>query len=1150
MPPFPSTRRTILHYFLGFLGSSVVLLLMFTGLVYYLAVSDEERVPQIIQELSEQELGVQAHFDHYQFQYFDYFPFLSLSLYNLTLRDTAFEQHDRELLRIKELDLVFRPWPLLQKQVEIRSLNLDSIRVQVYRAANGYSNLDFLKGARAAKTSPDSVKVAILDQLDDVAIRGLFFSYEDDSLHKAHRIILEEGIIGFEQRDTLLGVSLKGNAFSKGLTFKPDNGPFLEHMQVGLDLQLGMALTNQRWHLLEASEVMVLGHPIGVQGYLEPGKPGLLHLEIQTPGIPLKDGQQILSENIRKATSQFNIEGDLPVKVVLHGHTIRGRPLPLEVKVDAKNIALTLDSLSFTDMHFRTRFINNCDTTAGISPETACLWVDVDTALLFGALPVTFSYFNHNLQSPEVSVSGKLKAPLGKFRPYLPKQSWDIKSGWLDLNFELEGDALALVDNKRSGKGLKLRGGGQLTNATLWHPALAAPFENITTNFRFNTNDLELWNGGLVFEDQQITFSGSIRDLVKLAFQKPARLRADLALGATSINIEEWITVFSAQRKPAVVSSYAPGQRMGNILDQLATKLEGNIRIKTQSFSYRKLQATDVSFEGALSRSCAGGGTCFEVSDLKLTAFKNINLSGAALLTQLEDPQLAFELNTKGDLSSLQPLIPSKVLNLKSGQYALQLSYGGSLASYGDLRQAILQSDFQGQVILGNAAFDYVPQGYDFDHVDAAIRFNGPDLTVENLKLAVNGNSGKVKGEIHELLPFILGKRDAPLYADLSVESKGVDLNAFEFLKTDTLSQSPSGSVIGQTLTRALERIEGKLKVRSDTLQFQDLRLSDVYFESQFLNACGPLGACVQFDTLQAELFGNTPMNAKIRVSQLHDPYLEAQVAVDMPLQELDRMFSSAQLRFIEGSAAVQFEYSGHPHRHVEVQEALLKADLRGTGHIRNGQFTFVPRGYDFKKVDTRFSFDGADLHLEQVDLLLNNSSILGQGTICNFLPFLFLPDHPLIASFDIRSPHFDLNEFKAPEQFRDVEVVEAETPTVITQLVNDGLENIEANFHMELDLVNYQNFAAKAVAGRIEMGKGRVTFDETTMDLADGTFRLSGEITGLEENQPQLNLQADLQDTDVRKAFQAFNDFGQSALQSDNLEGKLSADIRLECRL
>jgi hypothetical protein len=68
-------------------------------------------------------------------------------------------------------------------------------------------------------------------------------------------------------------------------------------------------------------------------------------------------------------------------------------------------------------------------------------------------------------------------------------------------------------------------------------------------------------------------------------------------------------------------------------------------------------------------------------------------------------------------------------------------------------------------------------------------------------------------------------------------------------------------------------------------------------------------------------------------------------------------------------------------------------------------------------------------------------------------------------------------------------------------------------------------------------------------MDLAGGTFRLSGEVTGLEENEPVLNLQADLQNTDVRKAFRAFDDFGQSALRHQNLEGKLTADIKFQAR-
>jgi len=241
--------------------------------------------------------------------------------------------------------------------------------------------------------------------------------------------------------------------------------------------------------------------------------------------------------------------------------------------------------------------------------------------------------------------------------------------------------------------------------------------------------------------------------------------------------------------------------------------------------------------------------------------------------------------------------------------------------------------------------------------------------------------------------------------------------------------------------------------------------------------------------------------------------------------------------------------YAGQPHRHVDVQEALLKADLKGYGQITNGQFTFVPRGYDFKAVDTRFSFDGADLHLEEVGLLLNHNKIGGHGTICNFLPFLFLPDRTLKASFEVQSPRFNLDRFKAPEKFQVQQAEQAESPTVITRLVNAGLENIEADFRMQFDTVNYRAFVARAVGGRVEMGKGRVAFDDAVMDLADGTFRLSGEVTGMEENAPVLNLQADLQNTDVRKAFRAFDNFGQSALRHQNLEGKLTAGIKFQAR-
>ena len=1146
--PVSRSTRTVLHYFLVFLGSSVVLFLLFTGLVYYLAVSDQERVPRIIQQVSEQELGVQANFDHYQFRYFDHFPFLSLSLYNLTLRDTAFEQHGRELLRVRELDLVFRPLPLLQQQVEVRSVHVDSARLQLYKDTSGYTNLDFLKQKSPAGPLLDSMQRRTLQQLNDLSLNGVFFSYEDDSLHKQHRFVLEKSTLDFEQQDTLLLAHLQGRAFSHGLTFKPRNGPFLENQAVDLDLKVGVPLVSRRLHLMQASRVSVLDNEIQVQGYLEPGKPGLLHLEIRTPGISLSDGRQIVAQNIRKATERFGIQGDLPVEVIVHGPTIPGQPTPLDVRIEAQDLTLSAANMDFTQVQLRAHFQNDCDTARLITPQTGCLRVEVDAALLFGQLPVQFTYFNDNLQSPEITLNGTLNTPLKRLRPYLSDADWDIKAGHLELGFELEGNANNLMDSTVANPQIQLRGYGALRKATFWHRSLNTPVEDLHTTFRFDSRDLDLRDGTLVFEDQQVAFSGRVHDLLRLAFQKPARLWADMQVQLPTVHLEQWMGEWAGSGSTRSAAQTPPGQRLGQTIQELASRLQGRVAVQAQALHYRQLRATDIAFEATLRRWCAGRQACVEVGRLQLTAFDALPLSGNAHLSNLSDPRLRFQLQADAPLSDLQALMPQKLLSLKAGHYQLQLSYEGSLRSYGSLNQAVLQAALNGRVQLQDAAFDYLPQGYQFRGVNAAVHFDASHVYLDSLQVSVNGNRGQVRGRIDDVLPFVFGQNTPRLRAKLQVDSRGIDLNAFNFIRQNPEVQE-EGNTVGRTIARALQRIEGALQVRTDTLQYQSLRLSKVYFESRFIGACEEGGSCVVLDTVQAELFGNTPMHARARLTQLHDPFLEAQAAVDMPLEELDRMFSSAQLRFRGGRASVQFDYAGQPHRHVDVQEALLKADLKGYGQITNGQFTFVPRGYDFKAVDTRFSFDGADLHLEEVGLLLNHNKIGGHGTICNFLPFLFLPDRTLKASFEVQSPRFNLDRFKAPEKFQVQQAEQAESPTVITRLVNAGLENIEADFRMQFDTVNYRAFVARAVGGRVEMGKGRVAFDDAVMDLADGTFRLSGEVTGMEENAPVLNLQADLQNTDVRKAFRAFDNFGQSALRHQNLEGKLTAGIKFQAR-
>ena len=126
--PIPRQLRSLLHYLLLAAGTLLLGLALLTGLAYYIAVSDQDRVPALVEEICRKNLGAEATFSHYRFQYLEHFPFLSLALEDVVLRDPCFSDHGRELLRIKEMNAVFRPWKMLRREFELKSVTLDTAR--------------------------------------------------------------------------------------------------------------------------------------------------------------------------------------------------------------------------------------------------------------------------------------------------------------------------------------------------------------------------------------------------------------------------------------------------------------------------------------------------------------------------------------------------------------------------------------------------------------------------------------------------------------------------------------------------------------------------------------------------------------------------------------------------------------------------------------------------------------------------------------------------------------------------------------------------------------------------------------------------------------------------------------------------------------
>jgi uncharacterized protein involved in outer membrane biogenesis len=1138
--------RKILRYFLLSLGAALLLLLAATGLVYYIAVSDQERVPEWVEAFSREQFGVEASFEHYRFQYFEHFPFLSLSLKGITLKSPELPKRERELLRIKSLDIVFRPWKLLRQEFELREITVDTARLQMHRDSLGQDNWSFLP-LGYGQSSADSSYWSALTDMRGIRVNGFFFDYRDDLLRKHHQLVVQHSNLQFLQGDSLRQLNISGQWRFHKLLFKRKNGPYFRQQDARVGLKIALSKRQPRIDLLP-STVALSEDTLHLSGFLRLPAPGYLKLRIHSDGLLLEDAKPWLADNLQRALAPYSIDRPLKVDMKLEGPTIPGQKQPIWLDVKADSVNLRTNTLRFTGARLRAHYRNDCDSSGIIPPHTDCLEMELTAAQLFDTIPINLRYFHQDLKSQTADIAGDAQVALPKLNAYLPNEQLQFSGGQLALEFEMQGNPADLIDAQVKQLRPTIRARGRLTNARFRYLPNRLQFSAGQLSFKLSNRSLQLTRAQFDLNGASYQLSGHLYGLPALLFDKANQVYAQLELETNRLSAED----FLGQKSPS--SAYSPDQWTGRALQRISQQIRADLLIKADLLTYRNLRLAEVYLSARMRARCADyNSPCLLVDSLSGLAFGRIPLRGKLHVWQPANPQVDLQLATSLPLAEVQPLLPDKLLRLHSGEFGLQLRYQGLFRDYASLDKAALEAELDGDIHLRQASGDYLPKGYRFRAIDAQLRFDERDLLIDTLSGQLNGNYARASGKIHGMIPLLFAPDQEQLQASLKLQSPAIDLNAFNLQPLqDGNAASAAQNPISRSLQKTLERLSGQLELQTDTLLYRDMRLTAVDLKSRLLPACSERAeqnGCIEVDTITALLFGNTPLRASLRIEQPEDPILTADAEVEMPLRELDRMFPPDQFLFEGGKLRLSFRYQGQPHRHFDVENALLKAKLEGEGALQNAAFTYKPRGYRFQDTDVKYAFDGEDLHFDTIALLLNGNRMRGRGVIREFLPFLFLPEQQLDASFRVAAAKFDLNNFKAPQNFQDSISAGAEEPTVITRLVNAGLSNIKADFDLQFDTVAYRNFLGREVSGQIALGGGALEFERTKMQLADGHFSLSGDIQGLRNNQPDLNLRAKLANTDVRKVFHAFDNFGQSALTKENVEGRLSADIAFRSR-
>jgi hypothetical protein len=279
-----------------------------------------------------------------------------------------------------------------------------------------------------------------------------------------------------------------------------------------------------------------------------------------------------------------------------------------------------------------------------------------------------------------------------------------------------------------------------------------------------------------------------------------------------------------------------------------------------------------------------------------------------------------------------------------------------------------------------------------------------------------------------------------------------------------------------------------------------------------------------------------------IEVLNLSQPLMTCDLKSNFPLTTLSDIIGSNSLQLRAGMGSANITYKG-PIKENNNSNSFIN----GVISFSNGNVLYAPRNVEMKNVNGQLLFKNSDVFVENLQCNVLNNNVTMEGEAKNLLALINTEPTKTTIKWNIYSPLLNLEAFiyllKPRENITSIVRKKrnlAKVATMIDQILDKG--NLDVN--LKAKKILYRKFEASDFYANINLLQDRYIIDSVSMDHADGNMHLNGSLINQQTNYHKANVNIFLNNVDVNKVFNAFNNFGQDGILSQNLEGKLTAKV------
>ncbi len=420
----------------------------------------------------------------------------------------------------------------------------------------------------------------------------------------------------------------------------------------------------------------------------------------------------------------------------------------------------------------------------------------------------------------------------------------------------------------------------------------------------------------------------------------------------------------------------------------------------------------------------------------------------------------------------------------------------------------------------------------DLNIVDQLIYLKNGKFDLQNLSFFVNGNINTGDNKSIDLL--ISGK-------NLNLKSFLNNLpQTFQDEFPHIIGQKGEATlhlnISGKHINKYKPHIEALFLLRDAQLfdMEREIRLNNVKIEGEFSN--GDRNSATTSNLLFKSFNANIESNAftgSFELSNFSDPKIRLDMRSELYLNELKDIFKIDTLDVLKGYAEANIKYQGF---YKELKSFkftdLFTKEYAVDFNLNDGSLKFKGHPVRLDQISGNITLNKT-LYADSLFFKIGNSDFLINGRISKLFEYFNDKDIFNITA-RVHSQKINLNELAVLFQSDNTNNTESfQFPDKLALQLRVNIDNFEVG-----------KFYATDILGNLNYKPRMFSLHEISFNSMNGSIKAGGVIIQKYDNTFTVKTQSQLTNININKLFYSFNNFGQTFISNQNLQGNLTGDV------